>query len=673
MEQSAAAEAVPAAGVAGPVARLGERRTDVAASRERLRRRRLATVAAVLGVPAALLWWRILSGHPVDLFQLPQIDWLVVTPILFFVLLGVLLVGTQVATGRSPHLLVRPEQLDVRLADVVGIDVVKDVVVRSLELFLSHDTFSRQMGGRPRRGILFEGGPGTGKTYTAKALAAEAGVPFLFATATSFQSSFQGATARKVRQYFRALRKAARKHGGAVGFIDEFDALGLARSGMSMTPAPSLSLALSTAMCCGGLEGLPSLGMDAAPAGVVAAPFVGGNDLQMAVNELLVQLQSFEEPSGGQKALGKVVAAVNLLLPAERQLPVPAQQPANVLLIASTNRADSLDPALLRPGRFDQRLAFELPAKTGRRQLVDHFLARKAHQAELDGDERRDALAAVTQGYSPAMLEGLLDEALVQAVREGRTSMTWRDVERARMVTEVGLGQPVEYTAHERRLIATHEAGHATMAWLVAPERRLEILTIVKRRSALGLLAHGDREDVYTRSRAEMTALIQIAMGGQCAEELFFGDVSTGPGGDLLYATNVAAQMVGAAGMTDTLVSFAAVQSGSFSSTNLVGRVLGDGDGRRRVEELLSAQKVVARGLLEANRGLVEALRDALLDRHELVGHEITDVLEAAASAQGGAVRRGDLPAPAVERPVIDLRPFDAGQDAPADGEHEGR
>ena len=85
------------------------------------------------------------------------------------------------------------------------------------------------MGGRPRRGLLFEGGPGTGKTYTAKALAAEAGVPFLFATATSFQSSFQGATQRKVRKYFRALRKAARKDGGAVGFIDEFDAIGLAR------------------------------------------------------------------------------------------------------------------------------------------------------------------------------------------------------------------------------------------------------------------------------------------------------------------------------------------------------------------------------------------------------------------------------------------------------------
>jgi len=295
--------------------------------------------------------------------------------------------------------------------------------------------------------------------------------------------------------------------------------------------------------------------------------------------------------------------------------------------------AGSRGSALLRPGRFDQRLSFELPAKKSRRELIDHFLARKAHSPELDTDERRDALAAVTQGYSPAMLEGLLDEALIEAVRESRPRMQWRDVERARMAAEVGLGQPVDYTEHERALIATHEAGHATVAWLVAPERRLEILTIIKRRGSLGLLAHGDREDVYTRSRTEMTALIQIAMGGQVAEELFFHDVSTGPGSDLLYATNVAAQMVGACGMSDTLVSLAAVQNSGFSDTNLVGRVLGDSSGRGRTEELLQRQKVVVRGLLENNLHLVSALRDALFERHELIGHEITDVLEAALAA----------------------------------------
>ncbi|MEO7979841.1 MAG: AAA family ATPase [Sporichthyaceae bacterium] len=622
---------------------------DVGRSREELRRTRLLRLVLWGGPVVAYLWYRIAAGNPVDLLQFPHVDPLIIMPGLFFGALILLLAGQFFFTGRSPHQMIRPEQIDARLADVVGIDVVKDEVVKSLQLFLAHRSFAREMGGRPRRGLLFEGGPGTGKTYTAKALAAEAGVPFLFATATSFQSGLQGATARKVRNYFRTLRKAARKHGGAVGFIDEFDAIGHARSGMAsgMTPAPSVA---SLPMSCGGLEGLPmmvSQSLSAAPA-ATTSPFTGGGDLGAGVNELLVQMQSFEEATGSEKLVGKLVDAINLLLPPHRQLTGPAGKPANILLIASTNRADQLDPALLRPGRFDRRLTFELPAKVSRRQLIDHFLARKAHDEELDTDERRDALAAVTQGYSPAMLEGLMDEALIQAVRGRRPRMSWADVEHARLQVDVGLGQPVAYTAHESRLIATHEAGHATVAWLVAPERRLEILTIIKRSGSLGLLAHGDKEDVYTRSRKELTGLIQIAMGGQVAEELFFGDVSTGPSGDLMQATGVAAQMVGAAGMTDTLVSYAAVQNGAFSETNLVGRVLGDSDGRRRVEELLQRQKTVVRGLLDANQHLVAALRDALLEKHELIGGEIAAVLEKAAAAGPRPFSIGDR--------TIDLR-----------------
>src|SRR4029079_19504987 len=158
------------------------------------------------------------------------------------------------------------------------------------------------------------------------------------------------------------------------------------------------------------------------------------------------------------------------------------------------------------------------------------------------------------------------------------------------------------------------EAGHATAAYLVAPERRLDILTIIKRRNALGLLAHGDREDVYTRSQSQLEGLMQIALAGQCAEEIFFGEISTGPGGDLLYATNVAAEMVGSVGMAGSLVSYLAIQNSAFSDTNIVGRVLSDAEGRRKVDEILHEQKVVIRALLEENAHLVAALRDALLE-----------------------------------------------------------
>jgi len=230
------------------------------------------------------------------------------------------------------------------------------------------------------------------------------------------------------------------------------------------------------------------------------------------------------------------------------------------------------------------------------------------------------------------MIEHLLDEALVQALRRGATEMSWADVERARLLTEVGLGQPVGYTPHEKRLIATHEAGHAVVAWLVAPHRRLEILTIVKRAGSLGLLAHGDADDVYTRSREELLGLVRIALGGQAAEELFVGDVSTGPSGDLEYATGVAAQMVGQAGMAGSLVSFAAVHPSGLADPGFVGRVLGDAQARTLVEELLGEQREAVRDLLSEHRHLVAALRDALLERHELIGSEITEVLEAAAA-----------------------------------------
>ncbi|MEP7055478.1 MAG: AAA family ATPase [Actinomycetota bacterium] len=620
---------------------------DVGRTRETRRRQRLWKLTAYLSIPTAYLWYRVADGRAFNVLALPHIDLMLLMPMLFFASL-ILLLGVQfTASGRSPHTVFRPEQIDVSLSDVVGIDPVKDEVVRSLNLFLAHKTFAREMGGRPRRGLLFEGGPGTGKTHTAKAMAREAGVPFLFASATSFQSSFQGASQRKVRMFFRALRAAAQKEGGAIGFIDEVDAIAKARHGLAaMTPASSSAIS-----GCGGLIGLPTL---AAAPSLDVSPFTGSGDMDSVVNELLVQMQSFDEPTGVAKFVGKLIDRVNLLLPAGGQIkkrPVPV---ANIMLIASTNRVDQLDRALLRPGRFDRCLTFELPDRSGRRELLDHFLSRKAHDAELDDSAQRDAMAAIMHGYTPAMIEGLLDEALINAVRRNSSMMSRKDVETARLTTEIGMGQPKAYTDYERKLIATHEAGHTTMAWLVAPHRRLEVLSIIKRKDALGMLAHGDTEEVYTRSRSEMLALIQIAFGGQCAEHLWYGDISTGPGGDLLYATQAAAQMIGQCGMGDTLISFGAIQNGMFNESNIVARVLADSQGRQMTEDLLVEQKAVTNGMLADNRHLVEALRDALLDRDELIGVEITDVLRAAQAKHEAAA----------ESRVIDLTAAQARVDS---------
>ena len=600
------------------------RTADVGAARERARIRRLVVLSVVLAVPFTLLWYRILVGAPFDVFALPRLgpDW----PIYMLPIVIVLAIGATMAmpllNGRSPHLRYEPEQIDVGLDDVVGLAPVVDEVIKTLNTFLGYALYRDKLGGTPRRGLLFEGPPGTGKTHLAKAMAREAGVPFFFVSATSFQSMWYGATARKIRSYFNTLRKAARREGGAIGFIEEIDAIAGSRSGVSR-----MSSLLASAVRVDAMQGVEGTG------GVV--------------NELLVQLQSFDAPPLGEKLANKARAVINAYLPMHRQLQARPPRYANVLLIAATNRADDLDPALLRPGRFDRRLTFELPAKAARRELIDHFLARKAHHPELDEPERRDLLAGQTFGYSPVMIEHLLDEALVVALRDGRDELSWNDVQQARLTGEVGLPNPTAYTEHERLTVATHEAGHATVAWL-AGTRRLEVLSIVKRKGSLGLLAHGELEEVYTRSRREMYSLIDIAMGGMCSEEIYFRDAGTGPSADLASATSVACEIVGSAGMAGSLVSLAAIQQSALSDTNLVARVLADPVTRPEVDRILAQSKARVRALLEANRPHIEALRDALLARDELIGQEILDVLEAAGPPVTAGLR--------IERRGIDRR-----------------
>ena len=573
---------------------------DVARSRERSRQRRLFRIAIVMGFVAVWMWNRVLDGrsafpskptlNPVIAEAMPLL--------LLVVVLGAAVLLPFLGAGRSPHVLYRASEIETSLADVKGMPVVVDEIVKSLNLFLAHKTFKDGMGGTPRRAILFEGPPGTGKTYMAKAMAREAEVPFLFVSSSAFQSMYYGQTNRKIRSYFKALRKAARAEGGAIGFIEEIDAIGASRAGM------------------GGANGREGI------AGVV--------------NELLIQLQSFDAPPPGMRVSHWFVEQVNRLLPAHRQLKKRPTPHANILVIGATNRAADLDPALLRPGRFDRAIYFDVPSRAGRREIIDYYLAKKAHEPELDDDHRRDTMAAMTSGYTPVMIEHLLDEALVWALRRGGDRLSWGDIQRAKMTEEIGLAQPVEYTEAERRTIATHEAGHATVAWLVGKSRKLEVLSIIKRKDALGLLAHSDREERFLKSQSELEGLVEIALGGRAAEEVFFGEISSGPSGDLMAATTLAAHMIGSLGMDGTLFSYEAMEMPT--AANIVARVASTDEGKARIEERLSAGRLRARAMLADNRHVVEALRDALLDRHELIGDEILDVIHGAvATAEADA------------------------------------
>jgi cell division protease FtsH len=587
------AAALRTLGQSGVMAMAG---ADVGAARERVRQLRLRRLAVVLAPIAAWFVVRALVLHRGALgfphFPSGLVPYL--PGIILICLLAVVIVVPLLGAGRSPHILYRPNEIDTRFSDVRGAPVVVDEVVKTLNLFLAHKTFADHMGGTARRAILFEGPPGTGKTYMAKAMAAEAGVPFLFVSSSAFQSMFYGQTNRKIRSYFKALRTYARNEGGAIGFIEEIDAIGGSRGGMGVGRHHD------------GVAGV--------------------------VNELLIQLQSFDQPPASVRLRGWFVDSVNEWLPHHRQLRKPPTPPANILVIGATNRADSLDPALLRPGRFDRSVYFDLPSKTGRREILDYYLDKKAHDAELDEPERRDTLAAMTFGYSPVMIEHLLDEALVWALRRDADRLSWADVQRAKMTEEIGLAQPVEYAEAERRTIATHEAGHATVAWLAGKGRKMEVLSIIKRRDALGLLSHSEAEERFTKTRSEIESLIHIAFGGMVAEELFFGETSSGVASDLQAATVAACQMVGSLGMGSTLISAAALDLPG----NIVSKVTATDAGRDEVEDLLHTSRDAVRAMLRENRHVVEALRDALLDREELVGAEILEVINGVQPAGAG-------------------------------------
>jgi ATP-dependent Zn protease len=212
--------------------------------------------------------------------------------------------------------------------------------------------------------------------------------------------------------------------------------------------------------------------------------------------------------------------------------------------------------------------------------------------------------------------------------------MNLEDVYEAKLTDEIGIKQPVIYTDADRVSVATHEAGHATVAYFLGKGRRLEILSIIKRRDSLGLLAHGDAEERFTRTRTEIEAAVAIALGGLVAEEQAFGESGTGPASDLAHATSLAAQMVGAFGMAGSLISYEAIAEGPIGKTNLVSKVLGDGDGKQRVEDILTTQKQHVEALLVEHADVHAALRDALIARDELIGAEILRVIEEALTAR---------------------------------------
>jgi cell division protease FtsH len=557
---------------------------DATANRESARQRRLRRKIFLLLPIFTWLMYRLVTSNPIRLgvpsFVSANPHLLIAVGLIS--VLGIAILGPMLSNGRSPHTVLRAEDSDVRLDDVVGAEQTKREAIDSMNLFLASETFEKVMGGKPRRGVLFDGPPGTGKTYLAKAMAAEAGVPFHFVSASEFQSMYYGATNKKIRSFFKKLRKAAREEGGAIGYIEEFDAIGQARAGMGR-----------------------SGGMSEGSAGIV--------------NELLVQMQSFDMPAPADKFKAKFIDWANLHLPQHRRIKHPRSPMANILIVASTNRAADLDPALLRPGRFDRTIGFTLPARSDRHAIAQYYLDRKSH----GGDVTAALIADLSAGYTPVRIEKLLDEALIVALREGRIEMILTDVLSAQLITEVGVAHDMGYHPDERRRIAIHEAGHALTA--VLTRRDVKVASILRRASALGLVAHGDAEERFLKTPTDARDLICVALAGRAAEQLEYGEASSGISSDLAMATTIASQLVGQLGNGPGLLSLDAAAIPT--AANLVAKVLSDEPSRAAAEAYMVEAAGRAALMVEKYRAALHEIADLLCEHDEVPGKRIANVV----------------------------------------------
>jgi cell division protease FtsH len=485
--------------------------------------------------------------------------------------------------ARGTTYTVYPNEYDHSFDDVRGQPAAVRSTKEVLRLFMGFKNF-KQIGGYPPHGILFEGPPGTGKTLMAKAIAGASGVPFLYSSGSGFASMFMGIGNLKVRRMFKKARTMSDKFGGAVIFIDELDALGGSRGAVSQR----------------------SEGRAAEPKRVIMGGMAGGG--MGIVNELLVGMDGFVMPRG----LGRHIRRTF-------RLGKPTVPFYNILVIGATNRANSLDPALLRPGRFDRKIHVGLPDFEGRADIAQYYLNKVRHEPVDVGK-----LARMTKNYSPARIKNVINEALIFAIQDGRDALVWDDLWQAKLVEEIGLKQPVNYTKREKEMVATHEAGHAAASYILQRgESQIQVITIQKRESALGLVHGQDIEESYLDTEAQIRAEIQVFLAGIAAEEIWFGQTTSGPSSDLSVATRIAAQYVGLYGMGKSLASVGAAINPLDPESNPVQAVLSDNGRRKEVDALLEGSRKKVTALLRRKKHVVEGIRDALLEREELIGDEI--------------------------------------------------
>jgi ATP-dependent Zn protease len=594
---------------------------------------------------------------------------------IFFLVNFAIIFGPMLAMGISQIRGFQPGDAEwgVKLDDVRGQAEAKEEIRRIVSLWQSGERFE-QAGGKRERGLLFLGAPGTGKTMLAKAIATGFNCPFVTIPGSGFAQTFVGMDSILVRYLARKAKRLARKWGGqCIVFIDEIDAVGTRRNalqGAHEMLEPTFDQAGDLVLETRAWRErefarraperpaprYPRLVDQAFPGGLFGG---GGGGGGMALNQLLVVMDGLDAPPLGRRV---VANSVNTLLDAlyvvplavrgrRLRLPPPRPRREQIYFIGATNvPIEQLDPALTRPGRMGRHVWFRTPTKTDRKDIFDLYLARVAHIAELDTDRRRDELARMTMGYSPAMIEQVCSMALTIAHHSGRGAFAWHDLVEAMTTVESGTAINIEYIPEETRATAIHEAGHAVAAHAYMKNAESTRLSIRKRGASQGHHQALQKEERFSSWRSEELANLIWTLGAMAAERVFYGENSTGVGGDVRAATDRAAWMVGACGMGPPFVElrcddeseeearervmkrFQRIGSqivNRSGSSQVEAGVLHDPSQRAMIEQLLGQAYLAAHHLVAANRKAVENVADVLVERRELYGDEVVQLLEA--------------------------------------------
>jgi cell division protease FtsH len=507
------------------------------------------------------------------------------------------LAGGIMGFGGSRAKVYDEERPTTRFSDIAGYEGAKREVAEVVD-FLSHPERYAHAGAVGPRGVLMVGPPGTGKTLMARAVAGEAGVPFLALTGSSFVELFVGVGASRVRDLFADARKRA----PSIIFIDEIDAIGQRRGGS----------------------------------------IVSNDEREQTLNQLLAEMDGFDPTTG-------------------------------VVVMAATNRPEVLDPALLRPGRFDREVEIPLPNQAERTAILRVHGKGKHLASDVDFDK----VARATPGFSGADLANLINEAAIVAVRNHRDVVFDRDIDEARDRALLGRRDASNaLLPEEKHSVAVHESGHALVALLSEHADPVAKITILPAGRALGVTEQLPVDERHLYSESYLLDSLAVRLGGRASEILMLGEASTGAASDLSGATQLAVRMVREWGLSPRL---GPIGYGSDGAEYLTGPQFGQerpfAEGTQEaideeVSRLLREAESRAHALLSENVGALDAVIAALLEEETMSGEEFMAIVGRAQHAKNGSepalgksLESSDSPDPGTHRHIRteeESDPFDA-------------